>query len=79
MVVVLAQKNHGKKVIQNVEKSQVDGTVEDLTRFAIQTKGPNSKWTRKPSAYRESNNVHLGVTRPPGICINLVFKIWRTK
>ena len=46
----------------------------DLTRFAIQAKGPDGKWTRKPLAYRESNNVHLHVTRPPEICVNLVFK-----
>ena len=34
-----------------------------LTRFAIQAKGPDEKWTRKPLAYREFNNVHLRVTR----------------
>ena len=28
----------------------------------------------KPLAYRESNNVHLLITRPPEICVNLVFK-----
>ena len=44
----------------------------NLTRFAIQAKGPDGKWTRKPLAYRESNNVHLLITRPPEICINLV-------
>ena len=32
-------------------------TRNDLTRFVIQTKGPDGKWTRKPLAYRESNNV----------------------
>ena len=37
-------------------------------------KGPDGKWTRKPLAYRESNNVHLLITRPPDICVNLVFK-----
>ena len=47
---------------------------EDLTRFAIQAKGPDGKWTRKPLAYRESNNVHLLITRPPEICVYLVFK-----
>ena len=47
---------------------------QDLTRFAIQAKGPDGKWTRKPLAYRESNNVHLLITRPPEICVNLVFK-----
>ena len=46
----------------------------DLTRFAIQAKGPDGKWTRKPLAYRESNNFHLLITRPPEICVNLVFK-----
>ena len=30
---------------------------QDLTRFSIQAKGPDGKWTRKPLAYRESNNV----------------------
>ena len=40
----------------------------DLTRFAIQAKGPDGKWTRKPLAYRESNNVHLLITRPPEMC-----------
>ena len=48
--------------------------VKDLTRFAIQAKGPDGKWTRKPLAYRKSNNVHLLRTRPPEICVNLVFK-----
>ena len=47
---------------------------QDLTRLAIQAKGPEGKWTRKPLAYRESNNVHLLITRPPEICVNLVFK-----
>ena len=47
---------------------------QDLTRFAIQPKGPDGKWTRKPLAYRESKNVHLLITRPPKICVNLVFK-----
>ena len=46
----------------------------DLTRFAIQAKGPYGKWTRKPLAYRESNNVHLLIACPPEICVNLVFK-----
>ena len=45
----------------------------DLTRFAIQAKGPDGKWTRKPLTYRESNNVHL-LTCPPEICVNLFFK-----
>ena len=45
-----------------------------LTRFAIQAKGPDGKWTRKPFAYRESNNVHLLITRPHEICVYLIFK-----
>ena len=52
----------------------ITATELDLTRFAIQAKGPDGKWTRKPLAYRESNNVHLLITRPPEICVNLVFK-----
>ena len=39
--------------------------VVSLTRFTIQAKGPDGKWTRKPLAYRESNNVHLLITCPP--------------
>ena len=39
-----------------------------------QAKGPDGKWTRKPLAYQESNNVHLLITRPTKICVNLVFK-----
>ena len=46
----------------------------DLTRFAIQAKGSDGKWTRTPLDYRESNNVHLRIMRPPEICVNLVFK-----
>ena len=41
-----------------------DGVVE-ITRFnkiAIQGKGPDGKWTRKPLTYRESNSFHLCVT-----------------
>ena len=45
-----------------------------LTRFAIRAKGPDGKWTRKPLAYRESISVRLRVTRPPEICVQLVFK-----
>ena len=48
-----------------------------LARFntiAIQDKGLDGKWTRKLLAYRESNNVHLRVTRPPEICVNFVLK-----
>ena len=51
-----------------------DFVADFLTRFAIQAKDPDGKWTRKPLAYRESNNVHLLITRPPKICVNLVFK-----
>ena len=50
------------------------GHLVDLTRFAIQAKGPDGKWTREPLAYRESNNAHLCVTRPPEICVSVVFK-----
>ena len=49
-------------------------SVKSLTRFAIQAKGPDGKWTRKPLAYRESISVRLRVTRPPEICVQLVFK-----
>ena len=48
-----------------------------LTRFnkiAIQGKGPDGKWTRKPLAHRESNIFNLCVICPPEICGNLVFK-----
>ena len=58
----------GSTFVRQEEKYQ------DLTRIAIQAKGPDGKWTRKPLAYRESNNVHLLITRPPDICVNLVFK-----
>ena len=47
---------------------------QDLTRFANQAKCPDGRWTRKPLAYRESNNIRLRVTHPPEICLNLVFK-----
>ena len=47
---------------------------QDLTRFAIQVKGPDGKWTGKPLIYRESNNIHLRVAHPPEICVNLIFK-----
>ena len=56
------------------EGDRLDVVLKDLTRFAIQAKGTDGKWTRKPLAYRESNNVHLLITRPPEICVNLVFK-----
>ena len=51
---------------------------QDLTRFDIQTKDPDGKWTRKPLAYRASNNFYLRVTRPPEICVHLVFKYIHT-
>ena len=56
------------------ERATNKNVFQDLTRFAIQAKGPDGKWARKPLAYRESNNVHLLITRPPEICVNLVFK-----
>ena len=62
------------KVVVSCVYITQDLTRQDLTRFAIQAKGPDGKWTRKPLAYRESNNVHLLITRPPDICVNLVFK-----
>ena len=62
----------GKRVCAMCRNGKGKG--QDLTRFAIQAKGPDGKWTRKPLAYRESNNVHLLITRPPEICVNLVFK-----
>ena len=43
------------------------------SKIAIQAKGPDGKWTRKPLAYRESKIFHLFVTRPPEICVNIVF------
>ena len=51
-------------------------TTEYLTRFAIQAKGPAGKWTRKPLAYRESNNVHLLIARPPGMVYHGI--LWNT-
>ena len=47
---------------------------QDLTILAIQAKGLDGKWTRKPLAYREYSNIHIRVTRPPEICVNPVFK-----
>ena len=60
--------------VNHQQQNSVFTNKQDLTRFAIQAKGPDGKWTRKPLAYRESNNVHLLITRPPEICVNLVFK-----
>ena len=48
--------------------------IQDLTRFVMQAKGPDGKWTMKPLAYRKSNDDHLCVTRPPEICVDPVFK-----
>ena len=48
--------------------------LKDLTRFAIQAKGPDGKWTRNPLAYRESISIRLRVTLPPEICVQIVFK-----
>ena len=45
-----------------------------FNKIAIQGKGPDGKWTRKPLAYRESNIFHLCVTRPPEMCDNLGVK-----
>ena len=49
---------------------------DDLTRFVIQAKGQYGKWTKKPLAYRESNNFYLPVTHPPEICVNPVLNIF---
>ena len=49
-------------------------TILLLTRFnkiAIQGKGSNDKWTRKPLAYRE---FLIFVICPPEICVNIVIK-----
>ena len=43
---------------------------KDLTRFAIQRKGSDGMWTRKPLAYRESNIFSLCIIRPPEICVD---------
>ena len=66
MIPELRDRSYESRLLQDLTR--------DLTRFAIQAKGPDGKWTRKPLAYRESNNVHLLITRPPEICVNLVFK-----
>ena len=49
---------------------------QNVLRFnmiVIQGKGPDGKWTRKPLAYRVLRFL-LRITRPPEICIDLVFK-----
>ena len=71
-----ARQRHVARVSQPISggRRRRTGSCADLTRFAIQAKGPYGKWTRKPLAYRESKNVHLRVTHPSEICVNLVFK-----
>ena len=47
------------------QKTRYSSTLtRDLTRFTIQAKGQDGKWTRKPLAYRESNN-YLSMCNPP--------------
>ena len=62
------------QVIINIVKPLSANKV-DLTRFAIQTKDPDGKWTRKPLSRVESNNVHLHVTRPPEYVTTLFFML----
>ena len=50
--------------------------VSRFNKIAIQCKGPDGKWARKPLAYRESNFFHLFVTNSPEICVNLVLNIF---
>ena len=48
-----------------------------LTRFnKIYHPSQRPRWQvdKEAIVYRESNNVHLLITRPPEICVNLVFK-----
>ena len=52
----------------NIDEELV--TLQDLTRFATQAKCQDGKWARN----RESISVRLRVTRPPEICVQLVFK-----
>ena len=49
----------GVSLLNNKKGEKLCYLLQDLTRFAIQAKGPDGKWTRKPLAYRESNNVHV--------------------
>ena len=51
----------------SVQREVVGGSLEYLTRFnkiAIQDKGPDGKWPRKPLAYRESNIDQCVITCP---------------
>ena len=58
---VLASKRLQKKTLKNIYIINIHKTIDNtdmnvsLTRFAIQAKGPDGKWTRKPLAYRESS------------------------
>ena len=45
-----------------------------FNKIAIQGKGPDGRWIKKPLAYQESKIFYLCVIRPPEICVNLVFK-----
>ena len=48
-----------------------------LTRFnkiCHPSQRPRWRVDKEALAYRESNNVHLLIARPPEICVNLVFK-----
>ena len=45
-----------------------------FNKIAIQGKGLDGKWTRKPLDCGGSNIFNLCLIRPPEICINLVFK-----
>ena len=70
---IVNNKNELNIMVEDIDP-HIIGINKYLTRFAIQAKVPDGKWTRKPLAYRESNNVHLLITRPPDIFVNLVFK-----
>ena len=67
---VITQRERGNKQ----KKKFMRNSCLPVNKSVAPPKGPDGKWTRKPLAYRESNNVHLHVTRPPEICVNLVFK-----
>ena len=55
--------------LEKMAELMSSSNASDLT-----AKGPDGKWTRKPLAYRVTISVHLCVTRPPEICVQLVFK-----
>ena len=59
---------------QEGEEEYLKGALQRFNKIAIQGKGPDGKWARKPLAYRESNIFSPCVMRPPEICVNLVFK-----